>query len=108
MGNRSDHGEAHLQGCSTYSISDEERETLQQAVLLDMPDPCGASCNCLPWLAVPDEAFCSLLLAILPQDQAFRVTCAAVNILGLRLGALAVPASQSMATAVGQLGMPWF
>ena len=97
---------APSQGRNMYRFSDEEQQSLQEAMLLDMSDMCDDHCTSLPWLAIPDEAFCGLLLDMLPQDQSHRVVCAATSILGMRLEALTAPAAQIMVAAVGQLGMP--
>lgn len=106
-GNTCEDGGTPVQSCNTCSFTEEEQQSLQQAMLVDMSESHGASCTTLPWLAVSDENFCSILLAMLPQDQAHRVVCAAVSILRLRLDALAVPVKQSVAATVQELGTPW-
>ena len=98
-------GQAHIwvivlaQDDGACSISEEGVQCLREAVLLD-----HSSSMTLPWLAVPDERFCSMLVALLPQDLAHRVACAAMSVLRLKLEALAAPATSVLAAAVVQIG----
>ena len=84
----------------TGSISEQTVQSLQVAMHQD-PDACMSR---LPWLDIPDEVFCSLLQALLPPNQAFGVTSAAMYGLKLRLASLTAPAPQRLASTVALIG----
>ena len=88
-----------LQDDATGSI-EQTVQDLQEAMQLDP----GACSSRLPWQDIPDEAFCSLLAALLPPHQAYRVTSAIMRVLKLRLASLSRPAPQRLASTLALVG----
>lgn len=89
---------------SAISISEAELENLH-AVLGEASHAENLDeASSLAWLALPVEAFCGLLLRLVPEDQAYRRTCAALKVLCLRLEALAGPATRTLVETTVQTG----
>ncbi|BDA43635.1 hypothetical protein COCOBI_04-6480 [Coccomyxa sp. Obi] len=79
------------------------------AVLAETPPteagPDAEPSSSLPWLEMPIETFCVLLLRLIHKDQAYRRTCAALEVLLLRLESLTIPASRTLVLTIVQAGM---
>ncbi|CAL8468417.1 g7957 [Coccomyxa elongata] len=93
-------------GCT--DINEEELENLL-AVLAETPPseacPDAEPSHSLPWLEIPLEVFCVLLLRLVHRDQAYRRTCAALEVLRLRLESLTAPASRTLVLTIVQAGV---
>jgi hypothetical protein len=89
------HGLLQATGNTEQAVQD-----MQEAVQLD-PDACSSQ---LPWQDIPDDAFCSLMAALLPEHQAFRVMSAAMRVLRLRLTSLSMPAPQRLLSTLAVIG----
>lgn len=92
-------------GCT--NLSEEELENLL-AVLAETPAseacPDAETSSSLPWLEIPIEVFCVLLLRLVHRDQAYRRTCAGLEVLRLRLESLTAPASRTLVLSIVQAG----
>lgn len=93
------------EGCT--ELNEKELDNLL-AVLAETPPseacPDAERSSSLPWLDIPIETFCALLLRLVHEDQAYRRTCAALEVLRLRLESLTAPAPRTLVLTIVQAG----